>query len=217
MHNFVTAYANRPADCPRRMRSRQQLDHAGRDLVALRAAPPVQDYDGPVLFEAPAAGSLLAQLLGPSLGGARPPLSTNTRFEQTMESLGGRSDWMNRVGQRVLPADVNLVDDPTAQEFQGQKLIGSYSVDQEGVHAQKVALVENGMLHQLLMSRRPGPEFTESNGHGRSTFLADPRPMMSNLFFTASDGQSPADLRKKFLEACKQNGQKWGLLIRADG
>ena len=107
------------------------------------------------------------------------------------------------------------MDDPTAQEFQGQKLIGSYGVDQEGVHAEKVALVENGMLHQLLMSRRPGPEFTESNGHGRSTFLADPRPMMSNLFFTASDGQSPADLRKKFLDACKQNGQKWGLLIRA--
>ena len=38
--------------------------------------------------------------------------------------------------------------------------------------------------------------------------------MMSNLFFTASNGQSPADLRKKFLDACKQNGQKWGLLIR---
>ena len=70
------------------------------------------------------------------------------------------------------------------------------------------------MLRQLLMSRRPGPDSTESNGHGRSTFLADARPMMSNLFFTASDGQSPADLRKKFLDACKQNGQKWGLLIR---
>jgi TldD protein len=115
----------------------------------------------------------------------------------------------------VLPAGVNVVDDPTAQDFQGQKLIGSYSVDQEGVHAEKVALVENGMLHQLLMSRRPGPEFSASNGHGRSTFLADTRPKMSNLFFTASDSQSPADLRKKFLEACKQNGQKWGLLIRA--
>ncbi len=38
--------------------------------------------------------------------------------------------------------------------------------------------------------------------------------MMSNLFFTASNGESPADLRKKFLDACKQNGQKWGLLVR---
>jgi TldD protein len=131
-----------------------------------------------------------------------------------MDALGGRSDWMNRAGQRVLPANVSLTDDPSAQDFQGQKLIGSYAVDQEGVRAQKVAVVENGMLRKLLMSRRPGPEFTESNGHGRSTFLGDARPMSSNLFFTTTDGQSPADLKKKFLDACKQNGQKYGLLIR---
>jgi len=70
------------------------------------------------------------------------------------------------------------------------------------------------MLRELLMSRRPGPDFDRSNGHGRSTFLSDPRPMMSNLFFTASNGESPADLRKKFLDACKQNGQRWCLVVR---
>ncbi len=214
VHNYLAVYANRPAELPAADTVRQQLDHAGTDLVALRAAPPVQDYDGPVLFEAPAAGSLLAQVLSPSLGGARPPLSMNSRFDQMLEALGGRSEWNERQGQRVLPTDVNVVDDPTAKDFQGRGLIGSYDVDQEGVHAQKVALVEDGMLHALLMSRRPGPEFHDSNGHGRSTFLADPRPMSSNLFFSASDGQSPADLRKKFLDACKQNGQKWGLVVR---
>ncbi len=169
---------------------------------------------GLILFESQATGALLAQLVGPSVGGARPPLSLNSRFEQMMQALGGRSDWSGRLGQRVLPAGVSLVDDPTAQQFGGQDLIGGYSVDQEGVHAQKVALVETGMLRQLLMSRRPGPEFSDSNGHGRATFLADPRLMMSNLFFTSSEGQSPADLRKKFLDACKQNGQSFGLIVR---
>ena len=33
-------------------------------------------------------------------------------------------------------------------------------------------------------------------------------------FSRAADAQSPADLRKKFLDACKQNGQTWGLIIR---
>jgi TldD protein len=215
VHNFLAVYANRPTELPAADAVRRQLDHAGRDLVALRGAPAIEDYDGPVLFEAPAAGALVAQLLGPSLGGQRPPLSTNSRFDQMMESLGGRSDWMSRVGQRVLPGGVSITDDPTMQTFQGQKLIGSYDVDQEGVRAEKVALVESGVLHRLLMSRRPGPDFSKSNGHGRSTFLADARPMMSNVFFAASDGQSPADLRKKFLDACKQNGQRWGLLIRS--
>jgi hypothetical protein len=138
----------------------------------------------------------------------------NTRFEQMMQALGGRSEWMGRIGQRVLPLTVDLTDDPTAQQFQGRDLIASYQVDQDGVRAQKVAVVQQGLLKELLMSRRPGPDSSRSNGHGRSAFLALPRPMMSNLFFTASNGESPVDLRKKFLEACKQNGQQWCLLVR---
>jgi TldD protein len=214
LHNFLTIYATRPAQLPVAEMVRQQLDTKGKELAALRTAPTVKDYDGPMLFEAQAAGSLLAQLLPPSLSGARPPLSMNTRFEQMMQALGGRSEWMGRIGQRVLPLTVELTDDPTAQQFQGHDLIASYGVDQEGVRAQKVALAQEGLLKELLMSRRPGPDADRSNGHGRSTFLAVPRPMTSNLFFTASNGQSAAELRKKFLDACKQNGQQFGLLVR---
>ncbi len=214
MHDFLAIYAPRPGDLPTAEAVRPQLDRIGRELVALRNAPAVGDYDGPVLFEPLASGSLLAQVLTPSVTGARAPLSMNSRFDQMTQQLGGRSEWTGRVGQRVLPTDVTVTDDPTAQQFKGQPLIGSYATDQEGVRAEKVAIVENGMLRQLLMSRRPGPDFGTSNGHGRSMFLAQPRPMSSNLFFTASDGESPADLRKKFLDACKQNGQKFGLIVR---
>ena len=38
--------------------------------------------------------------------------------------------------------------------------------------------------------------------------------MISNLFFTSSAGISPDDLKKKFLDACKQNGNKWCLIVR---
>ena len=214
LHNFLAVYENRPAQLPGPEAVRQQLDAKGKEIAALRVAPAVQDYDGPMLFEARAAGSLLAQLLAPSISGARPPLAMNTRFEQMMQALGGRSEWMGRIGQRVLPLTVDLTDDPTAQQFQGQDLIASYRVDQEGVRAQKVALVQQGLLKELLMSRRPGPDFDRSNGHGRSAFLAMPRPMLSNLFFIASNGESPADLRQKFLDACKQNGQQSCLLVR---
>jgi TldD protein len=214
LHNYIALYAESPASLPAEGAVQQQLDRAGSQLVALRNAPTVKDYDGPILFEPRAAAALLAQLLGPSLGGDRPILTTSSRFDQLMQALGGRNEWTGRVGQRVLPADVNLTDDPTMKQFQGQDLIGSYAVDQEGVRAQRVTLVENGILRQLLMSRRPGPDFETSNGHGRAAFLADPRPMMSNLFFVPMNGQSPADLRKKFLEACKQNGLTYGLEVR---
>jgi hypothetical protein len=214
MHDFLALYARRPGELPAAETVRPQIERVGRELVALRNAPAVSDYDGPVLFEPLASGSLLAQVMNPSVAGARAPLSMNSRFDQMSQQLGGRNEWTGRVGQRVLPAEVSVVDDPTAQQFDGQPLIGSYVTDEEGVRAQKVAIVENGMLRQLLMSRRPGPDFERSNGHGRSTFLAQPRPMPSNLFFTSTAGQAPADLRKKFLDACKQNGQKFGLIVR---
>jgi len=214
LHNYLALYANRPAQLPTADAVRQQLDGKGKELAALRMAAPVQDYDGPMLFEPRAAGSLLAQVLAPSVNGARPPLSMNSRFEQMMQTLGGRSEWMGRIGQRVLPLNVNLTDDPSAEQFQGRDLIASYQVDQDGVSAKKVALVQEGLLKEFLMSRRPGPDFDHSNGHGRSAFLGVPRPMVSNLFFTASNGETPDNLRKKFLDACKQNGQQWGLLVR---
>ena len=54
-----------------------------------------------------------------------------------MSGLGGKSDWITRIGARVLPASVTVVDDPGAKEFHGTPLIGAYAVDDEGVRAQK--------------------------------------------------------------------------------
>jgi hypothetical protein len=118
------------------------------------------------------------------------------------------------VGTRVLPLNVSITDDPSAKDFQGQPLFGGYDVDDEGVRGQKVNVVENGILKNLLMSRRPGADFLESNGHARSALLTPPQPASSNLFFQATNTVSPADLRKKFIDLCKTNGQQWCLEIK---
>ena len=76
-------------------------------------------------------------------------------------------------------------------------------MDDEGVRAQKVTLVENGILKGELMSRRPGSDFDQSNGHGRAAFLNDAKPTMSNLILTSTEHLSPADLKKKFLDSCR--------------
>jgi predicted Zn-dependent protease len=174
----------------------------------------MQDFTGPVLFDPPAAGSLLAQALAPSLSGARPPLSTMPAFDEIMERMGGRSEWSGRVNTRVLPANVSLVDDPTLKEFNGQPLLGNYEIDDEGVKAQRVEVVENGSLKNLLMSRRPGPDFSASNGHARSALLSDTRPLASNLFLQANGGLNPDALKKKFLDACRDDGHEWCLEVK---
>lgn len=214
LHNFYTAYASRPAELPAAAAVRRDLERSATDLMMLRAGAPAPDYAGPVLFEARAAASLLVQLLGPSLSGARPPLSTMPMFDQIMERLGGRSEWVGRLNARVLPAGISIVDDPAAKDYHGQPLLGGYDVDEEGVRAQRVTLVENGTLKQLLMSRRPGPDFQQSNGHGRGVFLGETRPAMSNLFFEAQETVSPDELRKRFLDLCRAEGREWCILVK---
>ncbi len=214
LHNFYTSYARKPADLPDMHAAGQALQKASQELEALRASGSIQDYVGPMLFDAPAAGSLLAQALGPSISGARPPLSMMPVFDQMMERMGGRSEWSGRLGTRVLPPGVSLIDDLNAKEFQGQPLLGGYDVDDEGVRGQRVTLVENGVLRNLLMSRRPGPDLDHSNGHARSMFLSDPRPMSTNLFFQPAETLHPAELRKKFLEMCRADGHEWCLEVK---
>ena len=215
LHNYYAVYRHRPDQLPAADDVRKDLEKAGEQLISLRVSPPAADYDGPVLFEAPAAGSLLAQMLGPSLSGARGPLAMQSAFDQLMDRLGGRSEWTGKLGSRVLPGPVSLLDDPTAKQFQGRDLLGAYDVDEEGVKAQRVELVNSGLLLNFLMSRRPGPDLDHSNGHGRAAYLGDPHPMASNLFFTSSDGISPDEMKKKFMDECKQNGNKWCLIVRA--
>src|SRR5258708_37778267 len=129
------------------------------------------------------------------MNGSRPPLAFQPVVEQMLSGLGGKSDWTGRIGSRVLPPTVRLIDDPGAKDYHGAPLLGGYSVDDEGVRAQKVTVVDKGNLKRLLMSRRPGPDSDRSNGHGRSGFLGDAKPTMCNLLFHALETVSAAELK----------------------
>ncbi len=214
LNHLYAAYAPKPADLPSVDAVRKGLNVSASELMALRAARSAEDYTGPVLFEARAAAPLLAQVLGPAMNGSRPPLAFQPVVEQMLSGLGGKSDWTGRIGARVLPTSVSLVDDPGAKDFHGTPLLGGYAVDDEGVRAQKVTVVDKGNLKELLMSRRPGPDSDQSNGHGRSGFLGDAKPTMSNLFFNSSETMSPADLKKKFLDDCRTEKLEYCIVVR---
>ena len=213
VNHLYASYAPKPAELPGVDAVRKALNVTGSELMAMRAAGTAQDYNGPVLFEARAAAPLLAQVLTPAINGARPPVSFTPVMEQLLTGLGGKSDWVGRMGTRVLPGTVSVVDDPSAKEFHGTPLLGSYAVDEDGVRAQKVTIVDGGNVKELLMSRRPGPDSDQSNGHGRSAFF-ETKPTMSNLFFKSTETQSPADLKKKFLDECRSEKLPYCLVVR---
>ena len=83
----------------------------------------------------------------------------------------------SKLGQRVAAPILSLVDDPLLAVAPGKApVFGSYRVDDEGVPAQRVSLIEKGVLKSLLMSRTPRKEIARSNGHGaRAALRGRPR------------------------------------------
>ena len=106
LNHFYAAYAARPAGLPDVETVRKGLNVAGTELMALRAAPPAQDYTGPVLFEARAAAPVLAQVLGPAVNGSRPPISFSPVMEQLLSGLGkerlGNAAWCARIARECV-------------------------------------------------------------------------------------------------------------------
>jgi TldD protein len=104
-------------------------------------------------------------------------------------------------------------DDPGLERLGDRDLLGAYGVDDEGVPARKVLLVEDGVLKTLLMSRAPRKEIGQSNGHGRAGLMAPPRALPGNVIVSAKKGLPAKSLRARLLEEAKQAGEAQPLVV----
>ena len=111
-----------------------KIEKMAVDLKALRTAPVAEPYAGPALLSGRAAAVFFHEVLGHRLEGHR----------QRDEEEG--QTFTKKVGQEVLPAFLSVADDPTISELDGVKLAGSYDYDNEGVAAQRVEVIQNGVL-----------------------------------------------------------------------
>jgi TldD protein len=178
-------------------------------LATLRSAPIVEDqYQGPVLFSPDAAADVFHDLVGNNALGRKPNLGSPARTG---------TEYANYYHSRVLPEFINIVDDPSMTTFKGKTLLGHYDVDEEGVKAQTVNIIDKGKLTSYLLGRSPIRDFPESNGHGRSSTGGSPGPAMSNLVVKASETLSRADLEKKLIEMCKDRGLAFGYFVQTLG
>jgi hypothetical protein len=114
---------------------------------------------------------------------------------------------------RVLPDFISVVDDPTIDAFAGHGLGGSYKVDDEGVPASPVTVVDKGMLANYLIGRVPIRDFPASNGHGRASGNGSTAPAPGNLFFRPSKTSTRAELKKQLMDECRDRGLKYGYFV----
>ena len=205
-HGWVVTRAD---ELPKQDEIQQEAKKLIGSFEALKKAPLVEDdYRGPVLFSADAATSVFERLIVPNILGIRPDLGNPARTN---------GEFASYYKGRVLPETFTVVDDPKLKEFDHQSLAGTYDVDDEGVEAQKVTVVEKGILTNYLLGREPIRDFPHSNGHGRTALAGAPRPQISNLIFKAANSVSFDELKKKLIAMCKDQGRPYGYYVETTG
>ena len=187
----------------------EQAQQMAREGAALASSKIAEPYIGPVLFEGDAAGEFFHELLANNLMRPRMWWTETDRDRET-------GLFYNKLGMRVAAPIVNATDDPALDSYAGQSLFGGYKADDEGVPPQKVSVIKNGKLNDLLMSRAPVAERKTSNGHGRG-FYYYPQGMPGNLIVTVSSTIAQAELKNSLRAMCKSLDLEYGIIIRNEG
>lgn len=183
-------------------RTRQLLATLGE----LREAPILdEEYRGPVLFSADAASTIFSDFVGENVLGLKPELGQPARTQGAFATS---------YKTRILPDFLSVVDDPTISSINGQGLMGKYDVDDEGVRAMRVPVIENGKLVNYLIGRVPIRDFPTSNGHGRAKLPQNyPGPSLGNLIVRSSEPLSRAELKKRLIDLCQQRELPYGYYV----
>ena len=181
---------------------RQTIEAMVTDLKALRAAPVIDPFTGPAILSGRASGVFFHEIFGHRIEGHR----------QKSETEG--QTFTKKVNQPILPDFISVVDDPTTERINEVDLNGYYKFDDDGVAAQKVTVVDKGILKNFLMSRSPISGFETSNGHGRKAPGYRTVGRQGNLIVQATNTVSDAKLRAMLIDEAKKQGKTFGLLFK---
>ncbi len=204
--------APQPNGFPNKDELGKAADLVATTTEALTKAPVAEDYTGPVIFEQEAAGQMMAEVLTDAVTLRRKPLAPPGSNEgaRMLESV-----WVSRTGSKVVPDWLSVFDDPLRKKYGGKELAGYYRVDDEGVPAQRVQLIDKGTLRGFLSSRMPVRNVNGSNGHGRLPGgFGSEAAVLGNLFVEAAQRVPEAQLKATLIEKVKSAGLQYGVIIK---
>lgn len=138
-------------------------------------APKLDSYVGPVLLSADAAGTFIHEVIGHRVESGR-LLSMDESGSALMQSKAKNKKITNK--------DLVLFDDPNIRIFNGIRLFGNYSFDEEGVKPEKTIVLNKGIVTNFLTTRVSiKSKGHKSSGHARSDGEGRPTARMGNTFF----------------------------------
>jgi TldD protein len=190
-----------PSEAPDDKAVYAAADQLRKEMEGLVASPLNDPTVGPALLTGRAAAVFFHEVFGHRAEGHR------------QKDVNEGQTFAKKVGEPILPDFLSVVDDPTKKKLGNQDLLGFYQYDDEGVAAQRVVLVDHGVLKNFEMSRSPLADFPHSNGHGRRQLGAAPVSRQGNLIVESTKTVTNAQLRAKLVELIKQQNKPFGLLI----
>ena len=193
--------ATSPDALPSEAEFEKRVARAIEKLEALRAAPAIEPYVGPAIITHRAAGVFFHEIFGHRIEGHR------------QKDADEGKTFTRKVGQLIVPDFISVTDDPTRARWGELPLNGFYLFDEEGQPAQKVNLVEKGVLRSFLQGRSPIKGFPASNGHGRAQPGLSPVARQGNLIIESTKQLPPDQLRAMLLAEVKKRGKPYGLVF----
>jgi TldD protein len=198
---YESFVASTPGGLPDDSTILRTVDRLIADLHALKQAPVLEAYTAPAILSGRASGVFFHEVFGHRIEGHR--------LKQEWEGQTFKS----KVGEKILPDAFSVYFDPTLKRLGNVELAGYYQYDDQGVLAQRVDVVRDGVFKSFLMSRAPIAGFAHSNGHGRAESGFNPVARQSNLVVTSSKPVSHDSLKAMLIEMVKQQHKPYGLLF----
>ena len=118
-------------------------------------------------------------------------------------------------GQRILAPGITVWDEPHVRARGTTPLGGFMPVDDEGVAAQPLKLVEKGRTVQLPRTTRPLADKKRSNGHACATALSMPRECLTNVRVEPENPLTWDTLVSRLLARCQELGLPYGYILHA--
>ncbi len=199
LQTFATVDAYDPAHLPSDADLQKTIEQTASQLDRLIDAPPAEPIVCPAILSGRASAVFFHEIFGHRVEGHR----------QKDEAEG--QTFTKMLGEKVLPEFLSVEFNPTLRSLGGHDLIGNYNYDDEGVKAEAVKVVENGILRTFLLSRSPVGEFIHSNGHGRRQPGHEIVSRQSNLIVESTKQVSDAELRAQLVTEIKRQNRPYGL------
>ena len=198
---YVSYQATSQAGLPSEAQMLADVRTLMKQSAALRAAPVVEPFSGPAILSGRSSAVFFHEIFGHRVEGSR------------QKNVDDAQTFTKKINQQILPDFMSVVFDPTLKRAAGQDLAGSYAYDDEGVKAQRVTVVEKGVLKTFLMSRSPLAGFPQSNGHGRAQAGNSPVSRQSNLLVESTRSVPYDTLMARLKQEIKAQGKPFGLLF----